>query len=334
MRGYLLLACLLVVNPAKAQVPAESCEPTVASDGLTFRTDPRTSANFGVEVARFVVPTGAPAVVHGVDVSKYQDAVDFEMLKTCGGDFAYVRLSAGVNPDSELRYRDLWKNARSVGFFVGGYHNLNLIEPKTSFKNLPADEQTKLVDDNVGRAKAQAQTFLTRLSEMRDLEVKGADDQGANVMLPPVLDLSWRPQARFGSAAMEAYGVGYREAVCAWIDSVRASRQFSIDHVVLFVTPQAYADMKLDELGCLKSDDGFWVSVHTRTGDGLTQADDKTAAILNRMCGSDGQNRCWFQQYTSFGKFALFGADVSMDLDRFFGSKDDLRKILIRTGER
>jgi GH25 family lysozyme M1 (1,4-beta-N-acetylmuramidase) len=69
--------------------------PAGGVDSLPFRADRKSTPKFGVEVSSFVVPVGDIPVINGVDVSKYQDAVDFEMLKACGGQFAYVRLSAG-----------------------------------------------------------------------------------------------------------------------------------------------------------------------------------------------------------------------------------------------
>jgi hypothetical protein len=78
---FLALGLITDNSPASAQVPSYSSHPQTASDSLPFRADRESTSNFGVEVSSFVVPTGDIPVINGVDVSKYQDAVDFEMLR-------------------------------------------------------------------------------------------------------------------------------------------------------------------------------------------------------------------------------------------------------------
>src|SRR5690349_15150680 len=57
--------------------------------------------NRGIMPGGFVSVADQP-VVHGIDVSKWQASADFVRVKECGATFAYVRLSAGQNPDNEL----------------------------------------------------------------------------------------------------------------------------------------------------------------------------------------------------------------------------------------
>src|SRR5262249_20118597 len=61
--------------------------------------------NSGIIPRGFVALKDGTSVVHGIDASRYQGAVDFEKVKFCGGRFAIIRLSAGTTPDNELEYR-------------------------------------------------------------------------------------------------------------------------------------------------------------------------------------------------------------------------------------
>jgi GH25 family lysozyme M1 (1,4-beta-N-acetylmuramidase) len=83
----------------------------------------------------FVALSDGTPVVHGIDVSKWQGSVDFIKIASCGGRFAYIRLSAGQNPDNELEYRALWNNARYANLHVGPYHNLTFINLNGSSPN-------------------------------------------------------------------------------------------------------------------------------------------------------------------------------------------------------
>src|SRR5262245_58680410 len=93
------IALLVAVGLAPASSFAAPCNPALISNKLPYHSDPRAP---GVTTDRFLVPPGDRPVVHGVDVSKYQDLVDFEAVKSCGGSFAFIRLSAGVNVGNEL----------------------------------------------------------------------------------------------------------------------------------------------------------------------------------------------------------------------------------------
>jgi hypothetical protein len=304
-----------------------ACSLTPASTALAFNVDPKISSNMGVEVTGFVLPADNRAVVNGVDVSKYQDAVDFRTLRhDCQAAFVFIRLSAGTNPDNELTYRDLWKNARSVDLLIGGYHNFVLLDPKKPFSTLPSAEQDKIVAENAQRARNQAFQFLTRLKEMQRSD---SDSSGRSPpILPPMLDLSWQPQAKYGSADIFAFAPGYRKAICEWINAVRSTNVFETQHIIMYTRPQMFKDFELGKLECIEEADDYWLSVHTRTGDGPQTDKTIDAALLEDMCKVKGRDRCRFQQYTSFGRFALFGSKATMNLDRFWGTLEDLKALL------
>lgn len=63
---------------------------------------------------------GGPSVVNGIDVSEYDDAVDWATAKGAGIDYAFVRVSDGLAfPDS--KFADYWPAARAAGVMRGAY---------------------------------------------------------------------------------------------------------------------------------------------------------------------------------------------------------------------
>ena len=83
--------------------------------------DAKDAGNDGIKPLGFVNLGSAVAVVHGIDVSSYQDEADFTSVKTCGAAFVYVRLTASVNKDNELKYRTHWANVRAAGLVPGPF---------------------------------------------------------------------------------------------------------------------------------------------------------------------------------------------------------------------
>ena len=312
------------------------CSPKSLAPNAVYRTDAR-NGNTGVQPTQFIVPPGKFEVVHGVDMSEFQDAVDFETLKRCGGRFAYVRLSAGNLPENETRYRDLWKNARSVGLLIGGYHNLFLNNPTRPYSQLTSQEKIQIDDGNIDQAKKEADLFMTRLDELLSLDATSdkSTNQLGHPFLPAVLDLTWQPQARFGSVNIKAFAPGYRRAICAWIESFRSDARFRGEQVILFTKPQIYQDYEFDQLTCRASSDKWWVSVHSKTGGNAFDASASEQSEVLAMCMSkDGPGRCLFDQYSSFGGFALFDHTSAIDLDRFYGSESDLTNLMVTASKR
>ena len=76
-------------------------------------------AAFGIEV-----PVNYP--IHGIDVSKYQDYIDWEMVKAMRvGDvqmsFAFIKATEGLGSEDALFKRN-WKKSRDAGLSRGAYH--------------------------------------------------------------------------------------------------------------------------------------------------------------------------------------------------------------------
>jgi hypothetical protein len=140
INGLAVLTAQIVVAAAQAA----PCPIQKASAQIPFRDSVKQSAlpgNVGIVPGGFVAPEGVGPVVHGIDVSKWQDTVNFMRAYECGARFAYIRLSTGTDPDKELAYRDFWANARSYGLLVGGYHNLAVADSRSNYLSMSAAEQ-------------------------------------------------------------------------------------------------------------------------------------------------------------------------------------------------
>ena len=151
--------------------------------------------NFGIAPSGFVNMPGQSSL-HGIDVSKWQDATDFVQLKQCGGSFVFIRVSVGENPDNELEYKTHWANARNLDLAVGPYHYLSLnIQKPPALPGNAAIEAA--IDDNVQRARHQARIFLNRFGYLlqKDPLVDVGTGKLGKPHLPAVLDLSERPPA-------------------------------------------------------------------------------------------------------------------------------------------
>lgn len=95
--------------------------------------------------------------VHGIDVARFQDQVDWHAASRAGVNFAFVKATEGsdrVDP----RFGEHWSGARRAGIHRGAYHFYYFCKP----------------------AEVQAQWFIRNVSRERG-------------MLPPVLDMEWNP---------------------------------------------------------------------------------------------------------------------------------------------
>jgi hypothetical protein len=322
---------LCALGAAGDHALAAECAPEKAPAKFLFH---ETKASNSAHLAdRGIVPTGfvslAEPTVDGIDASKYQGSVDFERIKTCGAQFAYIRLSAGSNAENELEYRALWANSRSVGLLTGPYHNLDLQEAQGPFSKLAAELQDRAGDEGISHAKDQAELFKSRLNELLRLDPKTAGAPGGlgNPYLPIALDLSSRPQSSYSSADRKAYGAVYRAAACAWIDAIKADARFADQPVIIFTTPEIYQDFDLKLSSCGLDTAKVWISYHSSDGDRPHRT---AGGALAELCGGpEAADRCILQQYTSFGGFAVFRRDAGLDMNRFFGTIEDLRRLLV-----
>jgi len=334
-----------------AAIDSPNCTYQIAPGKFPFRGDPTTRTreptDIGIVTQGFVGLEDASAVP-GIDVSKWQDATDFVFLKACAKlatnanaphdgrhpqpPFVYVRMTAGEDPDHELEYSTHWANARHENLFVGPYHYLDIIDAKSSASKLSADEFSKLLKANLDSADKQARVFIDRFSRLLTLDpaVDVASGDLGKPYLPIVLDLSDRPQAKYSDDDTIRIGSIYGAAACRWIAHVRSDPSFEGQPVMIFTTAYIYKDYHLDSAPCNLREGKVWISQHTVDGERQDRDPDSSAREAARQLCVDaaGNSLCLFQQYTSYGGFALFRENAALDLDRFFGTEADLQGLL------
>jgi lysozyme len=132
-------------------------------------------AAFGIEI-----PTRYE--IHGIDVSKYQNAIDWELVREMDIDhikisFAFMKATEGLG-NSDAFFERNWKKAKDAGLVRGAYHFF--LATKSG--------------------KAQAENFINSVS-------LGSGD------LPPVLDI----EQSYGVPADKL-----RERAMEWLETVRA----------------------------------------------------------------------------------------------------------------
>ncbi len=59
--------------------------------------------------------------IHGVDVSKYQGDIDWQLARAAGTRFAYIKATEGAD-HVDAKFRQNWEGARAAGVARGAYH--------------------------------------------------------------------------------------------------------------------------------------------------------------------------------------------------------------------
>jgi len=84
----------------------------------------------------------------GVDVSSYQENVDFSILKEQGIEFAYIKATEGAS-HKDSSFNEKWKNALDAGVLAGAYHffsyNVSGAEQAKNFINTVGDLEGRLI---------------------------------------------------------------------------------------------------------------------------------------------------------------------------------------------
>ncbi|MCB5411168.1 glycoside hydrolase family 25 protein [Pseudogemmobacter faecipullorum] len=126
---------------------------------VALASDTVTSANFGD--ARPIDSWGGKPpqsyAVHGIDVARYQTAVDWPTARANGVNFAFIKATEGGDRVDPM-FEDHWRGAGRAGIRRGAYHFYYHCRP----------------------AAEQARWFIQHVPK-----VKGG--------LPPVLDMEWTP---------------------------------------------------------------------------------------------------------------------------------------------
>lgn len=97
--------------------------------------------------------------VHGIDLSRHNQGIDWQRVKRSGVDFAFIKATEGKD-DRDVRYRELWRAARRAGIPRSAYH----------FYYFCASPES------------QAQNYIRAVP-------KGERS------LPPILDVEWNPDS-------------------------------------------------------------------------------------------------------------------------------------------
>lgn len=142
-----LLSLILLAGPALTG-PAQAQEPVVSTRSASF--DDRDPVDFGRRG-----PDRYP--VHGIDVARYQGAIDWSAAARAGVNFAFIKATEGGDL-LDSQFAQNWTMAGRAGVLRGAYH----------FYYFCTDAET------------QAKWFIRNVPRQ----------QGA---LPPVLDMEWNP---------------------------------------------------------------------------------------------------------------------------------------------
>jgi lysozyme len=79
-----------------------------------------------VKYPEFGIPIPTDYTVHGIDVSRYQDLIDWDEVQQMkvGNvqiQFAFIKATEGLN-NADSRFRRNWKKCRDAGLIRGAYH--------------------------------------------------------------------------------------------------------------------------------------------------------------------------------------------------------------------
>ena len=105
-------------------------------------TEPLSSASHGFPMMRRTEGLHQHPV-HGIDVSKYQGAIDFEQVRAAGVSFVYIKATEGGDRLDE-RFVENWNKARAAGIPYGAYHFTYWCRPLSEqadwfIQNVPKD---------------------------------------------------------------------------------------------------------------------------------------------------------------------------------------------------
>lgn len=73
-------------------------------------------------VSALAFPPSDSTIYQGIDVSKWQGAIDFNQVRDSGIQVVYIRSSYGTNQDPYFRRN--YEGAKAAGLKVGFYHNV------------------------------------------------------------------------------------------------------------------------------------------------------------------------------------------------------------------
>jgi hypothetical protein len=278
--------------------------------------------NRGVAVPGFVDLGPSRPVIHGVNVSKWQEDVNLFRVKECGGLFAYIRISAGLNPYWEISFSTLWPQARAARLYPGPYHHLTFVPPEKpvhGVSSLGRGSSAKMEQVFAVLGESQANLFLDQMARL-------LSDPRWNLhlkYLPPMLDITEFPTAAGWAGVMT--NERYQNVICSWIRTVEGARIFQGQRVIIFTEAARYLESHVEDAGCIKGTERMlWITDPTPAAADLLvgQRDDSP---LRRLCDPDhGLAKCRFHQYTNRGGKALGSVTAGLNVSRFLGTATEL----------
>jgi lysozyme len=216
------------------------------------------------------------------------------MLKACGSQFAYVRLSAGSNPDNELRYHFMEKRAfgwagsmwevtaiegsmaRQTNFAVTGVvlFVFGLCSPSAARadETPPRDESSysSLVDEPSREQLFQQEVIPAAMAEVA-AEAKATGEDVTNLALPPTFSF---PHNALRNIILDSAGNVVK-------DEERKNSMFGID-VSHYTAPSLLLDALKDQQVKF---------IYVKATQGASFKDDNFADFWTRLAGGDSVGR-------------------------------------------
>ena len=186
---FLCIALRDVISPPPPP-PVETTAPFVQAPP---EENPYDALDFAIDESGYLTCTTGESIL-GVDVSAWQETVDWQQVKAAGMDFAIVRIGGrgttqgALYPDSYLQAN--YDGARAAGMMVGGYFFSQAITPEEAVEeanyvleliqgmemDMPIVYDWEYVDEESRTANLDARTLTDcTLAFCRTIEAAGYD---------------------------------------------------------------------------------------------------------------------------------------------------------------
>jgi lysozyme len=130
-----------MIEPLRRVFGIVACATMVAATGCGAGSAEDTSGEDSSESEDALRVCADGETVAGIDVSRYQETIDWHAVKQSGKEFAFIRVSDGLNhPDS--KFETNWAGAKDAGLLRGAYQ---FFRPAQS-----AEAQADLMIDAIG----------------------------------------------------------------------------------------------------------------------------------------------------------------------------------------
>jgi hypothetical protein len=276
---------------------------------------------------------GVYQLAHGVDLSDH-NSPDYDKLKTCGADFAIIKLYP-----SNTKFNIAQINALSQRqIAVVPYYYLSM---PASYKYFPekfsSDEALEaIVADTTAIGQADAQAFLATYTALFDdkgsvniaglsgiviaLDVEEAFQTSTAAAVKARTGYPALSESAISADEIDRYGQAYSAMVVSWVKTIQAAEP---EATILFYT---YPSLYSTYLVAARPADfavingmPVWLAEYTIHGGDIEDAPAATREGAQQLCGSaSAGNKCIIHQYTGRGAFGGTSATAYIDLNRFF----------------